>query len=323
MASQSPMTTMKMMVYTGCRSPSSHHRRNVKRPCELYISDVGRHLDPLFRTACTRQRGDEVVYCAAATLNASMANAYTPRRFLVQMLNMASLLACFAGQPCAAGESVVLPSLETPRSIDPTTADQAISQFPDSAPFHSRHDNATSVIEPPYQLFAHRPPARGTQLILTSPTKVLHRPRAHQWAWQQCFDGQRLHAPPVSCAGSRSAVVRKVHCVDEAMGMEKRASSELVLHCGWDFARKEKPTNEKEEARSAPVCALFFLDRGFLREMPSTKQDRYETSHGGQQATALSPTTPQHAAVLPRSPPSRLSGMNATLDCQSDRRTPP
>ncbi|XP_075750577.1 uncharacterized protein LOC142817444 [Rhipicephalus microplus] len=101
-----------------------------------------------------------------------MANAYTPRLFLVEMLSMAYLLACFAGQPCAAGESVVLPSLEMPRSVDSPATDQAISLFPDSAPFNSRHDNATSVIEPPYHLFAHRPPARGTQLILTLPTSA-------------------------------------------------------------------------------------------------------------------------------------------------------
>ncbi|KAH8024340.1 hypothetical protein HPB51_022459 [Rhipicephalus microplus] len=99
-----------------------------------------------------------------------MVNAYTLRLFLVQMLNKAYLLACFAGEPCAAGESVVLPSLEMPRSVISPATDQAISQFPDSAPFNSRHDNETSVIEPPYQLFAHRPPARGTQLILMSPT---------------------------------------------------------------------------------------------------------------------------------------------------------
>ncbi|KAH7985630.1 hypothetical protein HPB52_025503 [Rhipicephalus sanguineus] len=88
------------------------------------------------------------------------------------MVNMAYLLACFAGQPCTAGESVVLPSLEMPRSVDSPATDQAISQFPDSAPFNRRHDNATSVIEPPYQLFAHRPAVRGTQLILTSPTSA-------------------------------------------------------------------------------------------------------------------------------------------------------
>ncbi|KAL3235908.1 hypothetical protein MRX96_022337 [Rhipicephalus microplus] len=99
--------------------------------------------------------------------NASMANAYTPRLFLVQMFNMAYLFACFAGQPSAAGESVVLPSLDMPRSVDRPATDQVISQFPDSAPFNSHHDNAMSVIKPPYQLFAHRPPARGTQLILT------------------------------------------------------------------------------------------------------------------------------------------------------------
>ncbi|KAH7976034.1 hypothetical protein HPB52_008367 [Rhipicephalus sanguineus] len=104
--------------------------------------------------------------------NASMANAYTPRLFLVQMVNMAYLLACFAGPPCTAGESVVLPSLEMPRSVHSPATDQTISQFPDSAPFNRRHDNATSVIEPPYQLFAHRPAVRGTQLILTSPTSA-------------------------------------------------------------------------------------------------------------------------------------------------------
>ncbi|KAL1421759.1 hypothetical protein MTO96_022808 [Rhipicephalus appendiculatus] len=91
-----------------------------------------------------------------------MANAYPPRLFLVQTLNMAYLLACFAGQPCAADESVALPYLEMPRSVDSPATDQAILQFPDSAPFKRRHDNATSVIEPPYQLFAHCPPARGT-----------------------------------------------------------------------------------------------------------------------------------------------------------------
>ncbi|KAL1485810.1 hypothetical protein MTO96_047205, partial [Rhipicephalus appendiculatus] len=104
--------------------------------------------------------------------NASMANAYPPRLFLVKMLNMSYLLACFAGQPCAAGESVVLPSLEMPRSVDSPATDQVTSQFPDSAPFKRHHDNAASAIEPPYQLFAHRPPARGTKLILTSPTRA-------------------------------------------------------------------------------------------------------------------------------------------------------
>ncbi|KAH7934553.1 hypothetical protein HPB51_029081 [Rhipicephalus microplus] len=82
------------------------------------------------------------------------------------------LLACSAGQPCAAGESAVLPSLEMPCSVDSPATDQVISQFPDSTPFNSRHDNTTSVIEPPYQLFAHHPPARGTQLILTPPTST-------------------------------------------------------------------------------------------------------------------------------------------------------
>ncbi|KAH6921256.1 hypothetical protein HPB50_027757 [Hyalomma asiaticum] len=104
--------------------------------------------------------------------NASMANAYPTRLFLVQILKMAYLLACFASQRCAVGQSVVLPSLEMPRSVDSPATDQAIPLFPDSAPFKRRHDNATSVIEPPYQLFAHRPPARGTQLVLTSPTSV-------------------------------------------------------------------------------------------------------------------------------------------------------
>ncbi|KAL1487082.1 hypothetical protein MTO96_046684, partial [Rhipicephalus appendiculatus] len=101
-----------------------------------------------------------------------MANAYPPRLFLVKMLNMAYLLACFAGQPCAASKSVVLPSLEMPRSVDSPATNQVTSQFPDSAPFKRHQDNATSAIEPPYQLFAHRPPARGTQLILTSPTRA-------------------------------------------------------------------------------------------------------------------------------------------------------
>ncbi|KAL3188813.1 hypothetical protein MRX96_002977 [Rhipicephalus microplus] len=58
--------------------------------------------------------------------NASMANTYTPRLFLVQMLSMAYLLTCFAGQPCAAGESVLLPSLGMPRSADSTAMDQVI-----------------------------------------------------------------------------------------------------------------------------------------------------------------------------------------------------
>ncbi|KAL3181616.1 hypothetical protein MRX96_036732 [Rhipicephalus microplus] len=101
-----------------------------------------------------------------------MANAYTPRLFLVQVLSMTYLLACFACQPCAAGESVVLPSLEMPRSVDSPATDQAILQFPESTPFNSRHDNEMSLIEPPYQLFSHRPPARGTLLILTSPTST-------------------------------------------------------------------------------------------------------------------------------------------------------
>ncbi|KAL3190566.1 hypothetical protein MRX96_020073 [Rhipicephalus microplus] len=59
--------------------------------------------------------------------NASMANAYTPHLFLVQMLNVAYLFACFAGQPCAPGESVVLPSLEMPRSVNRPATDQDIS----------------------------------------------------------------------------------------------------------------------------------------------------------------------------------------------------
>ncbi|KAL3190068.1 hypothetical protein MRX96_020393 [Rhipicephalus microplus] len=101
-----------------------------------------------------------------------MADAYMPRLFLVQVLNMAYLFACFTGQPCAAGESVVLQSLEMPRSVDRPATNQAITQFPDSAPFNNRHDNATSVIKPPFQLFVHRPPARGTQLTLTSPTSA-------------------------------------------------------------------------------------------------------------------------------------------------------
>ncbi|KAL3211025.1 hypothetical protein MRX96_008528 [Rhipicephalus microplus] len=59
-----------------------------------------------------------------------MANAYSPRLFLVQMLSMAYLLTCFADQPCAAGESVVLPSLEMPRSVVSPATDQEISLFP-------------------------------------------------------------------------------------------------------------------------------------------------------------------------------------------------
>ncbi|KAH8037278.1 hypothetical protein HPB51_009824 [Rhipicephalus microplus] len=61
---------------------------------------------------------------------------------------------------------------EMPRSIDRPATDQAVSQFADAVLFNSRHDNATSLIEPPYQLSAHRPPARGTQLTLTSPTSA-------------------------------------------------------------------------------------------------------------------------------------------------------
>ncbi|KAL3192158.1 hypothetical protein MRX96_059269 [Rhipicephalus microplus] len=98
------------------------------------------------------------------------------------MLSMAYLLACFAGQPCATGESVVLPFLEMPRSVSSPATDQAILQLPDSAPFNSRHDNETSVIQPLNQPFVHRPTARGTQLILTSPTSAkkscVHRTRA-------------------------------------------------------------------------------------------------------------------------------------------------
>ncbi|KAL3246849.1 hypothetical protein MRX96_057398 [Rhipicephalus microplus] len=85
------------------------------------------------------------------------------------MLNMAYLLAYFAGQPCAAGKSVVLPSLEMPRSVISPATDQAISQFPDSAPFNGRQDNETSsesLIIPPPELYKKKATDNSEKIVL-------------------------------------------------------------------------------------------------------------------------------------------------------------